>query len=270
MAKRRSPRTSATRHKSGTSARGPSLGALVGRHRIAVTEAVLQALQAVEPAAFAELAAERAAAKATPRDPLKRKKLAERLRRRRQMVKSVRTCLRPSRALMAALEDQFLPDHGVVGESCDSYGKSLYAAPLGTLQLHNRSKKALYAGWRSTVFQCAAMCKLAGSECIEPAILGCLRILHGLRELVDDDGAPTDDEQQVYDHRGRLRLTARAFLKALDEPRASLDDIAKLAKRDPAHVRRFSAPLQRLGLILMRTDTSWARTGAGTAALRAT
>ncbi len=258
-----------TSRKIGTSVRGPSLATLVGRHRIAITEEVFQALQAVEPATFAEIATEQVAAKSTPRDPWKRRKLAERLRHRRQLVKSVRTCLRLNRALMAALEDQFLPDHGMVGESCDSFGKAIYASPLGTLQMHLAPKLRLL-GWRSTVFRCAAKCKLAGSECIEPAILGCLRILHGLRSLVEDDGVPTDDERQVYDHRGRLRKTARVFLDALDEPRATLDELADVMECDRSNIRRFSAPLQRLGLIRKRADSKWERTGAGTAAIRAT
>jgi hypothetical protein len=101
-------------------------------------------------------------------------------------------------------------------------------------------------------------------------VLGCVLILRALRDLVGGNLAQSDAEGVVFDKRGQLRLPARAFLQALDQPRASLDAVARAMtpKRDEAHVRRFSAPLQSLGLVRQRADKQWERTDEGTVLLK--
>lgn len=247
----------------------PKLESLMLRHRIEVVEQVLSVLQAVEPVRSADLEAEKKRVAGLELREAAQSDLNRRLDQRREVASRVREVIDASRHVLDAVEDRFLPDHGVVGDGLDIMGRPVFASPLSSLQLHVAPSPRNF-GWRSTVFRCAAACEFAGAECVEPAVLGCVLILRALRDLVGGNLAQSEAENLVFDKRGQLRLPARAFLQALDQPRASLDAIARAMtpKRDDAHVRRFSAPLQTLGLVRQRADKQWVRTDEGTVLLK--
>lgn len=253
--------------KATASGRPPRIEHLIVRHRIEVVESLLARMQSIEPVTAADLDAERVAVKSLPEDDARRQAFERRLAARREVAGELGALARANMPVLRALEDQCLPDRGFVGELMPSAAHT-WPPPPKPLQAHMRPGPM--SSWESSVLRCAAECPVAGTECIEPAMLACVRILHELRRLVEDDGARSEDERIVYDHRGVLRTTAREFLRALDSPKVSLDAIARAVKRDGAHVRRFSAPMQRLGLIRMRDDKSWERTEGGTLVLRRT
>jgi hypothetical protein len=243
----------------------PKLESLILRRRIEVVEQVLSVLHAVEPVRYVDLEAEIKHVAELEKRGAAQSELNRKLEERREVAGRVREVIEVNRHVLDAIEDRFLPDHGVVGEGCDLMGHPVFASPLSSLQLHVAPSPRNF-GWRSTVFRCAAACEFAGSECVEPAVLGCVLILRALRDLVGGSVGQSDNEEAVFDQRGHLRLTARAFLEALDQPRDSLDAIASAMKkpRDGAHVRRFSPALQALGFVRQRSDKTWERTAEGT------
>lgn len=249
------------------SGRPPTLETLLVEHRRNVVRSVLNALQAVEPARLKTLQQEMAQADSAARESAERRALATRLRGRRRVAAAVREIIEANRTVLDGLEDQFLPNHGVVGDSRDAFGNALYSVPLSKLQFHVAGR---YHGidWRSTVFRCVASCRLGGSECVEPAILSCLQILRALRELDDEWSTVSDDENAVYVDGTRLRKGARDFLKVLDAPVESLKLISGKSKKSNADARRYSSALQRLGLIRRRGDSRWERTPEGTLVLQ--
>lgn len=241
---------------------------LLVRHRIAVIESVLRVLQSVEPERFQSIDEEMKGAASLKRSDPRRMALAKALRFRKRLGASVRQVIDSNRTVLDGLEAQFLSDHGVVGDGCDAYGKPFSGPSLSTLQLH-LAPSVRSPGWRSTVFRCAARCQLAGSECVEPAVLACIQILRALRDLVEDDGVPEPDEAEVFDARGRLRTPARLFLQTVDQPmRSTLDEIASKAGRKEEYFRHVTGPLQNLGFVRLRSDGSWSRTAEGTQLLR--
>lgn len=280
MAKRKKARGGSPRVMGGKAAGGPRIEQLIARHRIEVIEDVLHRLQTVEPETFARLDKRRnklsrnrlRISDSDPHSPARdrgskeRYDFAQLLRDRHKKAASIRKAIVPHLPMIAALEDQCLPDRGFVGEMLPLFGTSDPVPSPAPLQRHMRSKDR--RSWQSSVFRCAAKCPLAGAECIEPAILACIRILRSLRDLVDDDGTPTADEAAVFDERGRLREPARLFLATLDQPmRCTLDRIAKKAERKEEYFRHVTAPLQNLGFVRLH-DGAWTRTHEGAQLLR--
>jgi predicted transcriptional regulator len=247
-------------------AQGPGIEQIVTRARVSIVNELIQGLQGIEPLPFAKIERRSKAAAKLPRQSAERLELAALLRQRRELAGRVRAVISEHRPFLEAMQDAFLPEHGIVGRECTPVGERRWIIAPEPLQHHLH--RGPIVAWNDTIFNCAARCQVAGSECIEPAILAAIRVLHGLRDLAPDAGLPTADLSKVFDRHDNLRSPARQFLKALDEPARKLDELARRLDRDEVYVRKFSKPLQSAGLIRARPDGSWARTVEGTQALK--
>jgi hypothetical protein len=238
------------------------------RHRIEVVEDVLRLLHDVPSETVESIRVRRRGLRTVARRGEARKALAVDLRARRRKRELIQDAIQERWNILGALQGHCLVDGGVLSTPHRPGSGPIYDVGRSPAQFHIRGRRPTPVTWSTTVLEAAASCRVAGAECIEPAILACVQILHALKGLVGESSVVTKDEGKVYDHRGRLRTTARAFLEKLGAGAKSLKELATRIKASEAHVRRFSAPFQRLGLVRMRSDGSWELTAEGNVVLR--